>query len=52
MSVSDVLLMDEIVRRLDRIEQLLREIGRCDRCGLAHRKGQIECEQPVELRAV
>lgn len=44
-------LMDEIEARLDRIEQLLREIGPCPDCRLAHRRGQVECERPVELRA-
>lgn len=36
-------LVDDMLNRLDRIEQILREMGHCDRCRRAHRRGVVDC---------
>jgi len=38
-------LITEALDRLDRIEQILREMGRCDCCHLAHKRGIRSCKE-------
>lgn len=35
--------MEEVMERLDRIEQILREMGHCERCSYAHLAGITDC---------